>query len=268
MIEYYNLKKIEFIDEKAILGLLGVYNEIGIDFNTKDNDSIIIEKETDHLKSNHFNNNTLTKPEKNALEIAVNAKDIINLKKIFENFEGCLLKKTATNFVTFEGNKNAKILIVDGPPESDEDKEGRPLVGEKGILFEKMLEAINLKRENLFITNAIPWRPPGNRYPTIDEINICKPFIFNLIYLLNPKIIFCMGEVATNQILNLNKSITNTRGKWYDFQNSFFDNLNNSKNKIIVLPTHNVSYLIKRPETKRQAWEDLKMLKNKIIEII
>ena len=263
------MKELGLLDQKLILSLLETYIEMGVDVEIKDQKVIINEKENiNNINKDMTDNNILTNPEKKALEFALQAKDITCLKTIFKNFEGCLLKKTATNFVSFEGNENSKILIVDGPPVSDEDKEGRPFVGEKGILFDKMLKSINLKRENIFIINAIPWRPPGNRYPTSDEINICKPFIFNLIHLLNPKIIFCMGEVATNQILDLNKSITNVRGKWYNFKNHFFSNLKENEKQTMVLPTHNVSYLMKRPQTKRQAWDDLKMLKNKIIETI
>ena len=139
---------------------------------------------------------------------------------------------------------------------------------EKGKLFEMMLKAIGLSRKNVFIANSIPWRPPGNRYPTNEEINICRPFILNLISLLNPKIILCMGEVATNQILDLNESIINSRGKWYLFKKSNIYDFKKNINEQYVLPTFNLSYLLKRPETKKQAWEDMKMLRDKIKETI
>ena len=131
-----------------------------------------------------------------------------------------------------------------------------------------MLKSINLSREDVFIVNSIPWRPPGNRYPTNEEINICRPFVFNLISLLNPRIILCMGEVATNQILDINESIIKSRGKWYLFKIPSFYNLKKSNIETFVLPTLNISYLLKRPETKRHAWEDMKMLRDKIKEII
>ena len=233
------MEKLETLNQRSIINLLSIFTELGIDFEIKDN--IVNEKKIIYNENNNANDkNILTNSEKRSLEVALFAKDINNLKKSFKNFEGCLLKKTATNFVGFEGNINSKILIIDGPPESAEDKEGIPFSGERGILFEKMLQSINLKRESIFIINAIPWRPPGNRFPTADEINKCKPFIFNLIYLLNPMIILCMGEVATNQILDLNKSITNSRGKLYDFKNIFLKKANENEKQIIVLPTYNV----------------------------
>ena len=257
------------LDQKTILNLLSILVEMGVDVDINEDKLFLNEiAKVNSASKNTIVNNKLTNPEKKALEISLQANDINSLKELFESFNGCLLKKTATNFVTFEGNKNSKILIVDGPPESNEDKVGRPFVGERGALFEKMLQSINLKKDNVFIINAIPWRPPGNRHPTKNEINICKPFIFHLISLLNPKIILCMGEVAINQILDLNKNITNSRGKWYYFNNVFLKKSSKDEKKIMVLPTHNVSSLLRRPETKRQAWDDLKMLQNKIIEII
>ena len=139
---------------------------------------------------------------------------ISELEKSFRNFEGCKLKKTSTNFVSFYGNTNSKLLIIDGPPDVEEDKKGVSFVSSKGLLFEKMLNAIDLKIDETFIVKGIPWRPPGNRYPSNEEIKICRPFILNLIDLLKPRIIICLGEIPTHQILELNESITKLRGKW------------------------------------------------------
>ena len=262
------MKQLEIVDVENILSALTIQIDMGIDMIIKDNISDVKEEIILNVKEKKFVNALITNPEKKAYDTALQAKDISNLEKLFKNFDDCHLKKTANKFVTYEGNTNSEILIVDGTPESDEDKEGRPLVGAKGKLFEKMLKAINLKREDVFIVNSIPWRPPGNRYPTNEEINICRPFVFNLISLLEPKIILCMGEVATNQILDLNESITKSRGKWHLFKNHSFYKFKKSISKQEVLPTFNLSYLLKRPETKRQAWEDMKMLRDKIKETI
>ena len=262
------MKQLEIVDEETILSMLTIQIDMGIEMVIRENISDVKEEIISNVKEKKIGNALITNPEKKAYDIALQAKDIHNLEKLFRNFDDCHLKKTANKFIAYEGNHNSKILIVDGTPESDEDKEGRPFVGSKGELFEKMLKAIHLKREDVFIVKSIPWRPPGNRYPTNEEINICRPFVFNLISLLDPKIILCMGEVATNQILDLNESIINSRGKWYLFKNSSFYKFKNSVNKQYVLPTFNLSYLLKRPETKRQAWEDMKMLRDKIKETI
>lgn len=196
----------------------------------------------------------------------IKANNIEELENLFENFNGCNLKKTATKFVKFQGNNNANLLFVDGTPDTQEDKTGTSFVSSKGDLFDKMLNAIHLKREDIFIANAIPWRPPGNRYPTEEEIKICRPFIFNLIMILRPKIIVCLGEVPTNQILDSNQSIIKTRGKWHPLKSGLINHFDLEYNPY-VLPTLNISYLLNRPDMKRKAWEDMKLLRDKISEI-
>ena len=263
----------DHLDRETILAMLGIHLEMGVDVAIIDNPSyirevnIMPEKKIIQQKAQNLINNSMTVSENKALEFASQAKSIENLEKLFEDFDECSLKRTATNFVRFEGIIDCKILIVDGTPDDSEDKEGKPFLNEKGELLEKMLKAIDLKRENVFLSKSIPWRPPGNRYPTNDEINICKPFIFKLIDLVNPIIILCMGEVATNQILNLNKTINSSRGSWHKLDIPSFYNFQEDNSSKYVLPTLNISYLIKRPETKRQAWEDMKMLREKIKEM-
>jgi uracil-DNA glycosylase len=267
------LDQSEHLDRETILAMLGIHLEMGVDVAIIDNPSyirevnIMPEKKIIQQKAQNLINNSMTVSENKALEFASQAKSIENLEKLFEDFDECSLKRTATNFVRFEGIIDCKILIVDGTPDDSEDKEGKPFLNEKGELLEKMLKAIDLKRENVFLSKSIPWRPPGNRYPTNDEINICKPFIFKLIDLVNPIIILCMGEVATNQILNLNKTINSSRGSWHKLDIPSFYNFQEDNSSKYVLPTLNISYLIKRPETKRQAWEDMKMLREKIKEM-
>ena len=129
-----------------------------------------------------------------------------------------------------------------------------------------MIYVANLKKDDIFIVNAIPWRPPGNRYPTVEEIKICRPFIFNLINLIRPKIIVCLGEVPTNQILDLNQSIIKIRGKWQSLKSNPTNEFDPEYNPYI-LPTLNISYLLKRPDMKREAWNDMKLLRDKISEI-
>ena len=123
-----------------------------------------------------------------------------------------------------------------------------------------MLNAIELKLDETFIIKSIPWRPPGNRYPSKEEIKICRPFIINLINLLKPKIIVCLGEVPTYQILELNESIIKLRGKWQTLRS------NEINCGFSILPTFSVSHLLNRPDLKKHAWEDMKLLRDKIKE--
>jgi len=248
------LNQLENKNQNLITNVLSFYKEIGIDivvshkfFNTesflfKDN------KKNINLDVNHDT------PKSKELKIK-------ELEKLFENFEECKLKKTSSNFVRFFGNINSKLLIVDEPPDVEEDRKGVSFVSSKGLLFEKMLNAIELKMNETFIVKAIPWRPPGNRYPSNEEIKICRPFIFNLINLLKPKIIVCLGEISSYQILESRESIIKIRGKWHTLKSK------ESNCEFSVLSTFSISHLLNRPDLKKHAWEDMKLLRDKIKEI-
>jgi len=236
------LKLVETKNQKLITNILNLYREIGIYITVSDK---ILFKEP-----------FLFKETKKNKEIKIK-----ELECSFKNFKDCKLKKTSSNFVGFYGNTNSKLLIIDGPPDIDEDKKGISFVSSKGFLFEKMLQAINIKKKDVFIAKSIPWRPPGNRYPSNDEIKICRPFIVNLIKLLYPKFIVCLGEIPTNQILELNESIIKLRGKWRTLK------LNEFNHVFPVLPTFSVSHLLHRPDLKKHAWADMKLLRDTIKEI-
>tara|TARA_B100000212_G_scaffold288510_1_gene229564 strand:- start:168 stop:914 length:747 start_codon:yes stop_codon:yes gene_type:complete len=241
-------------NQKIITNILNLYREIGVYITVSNNffykDPVLLK-----VKEKNINHNKNYNTQKSK-EI-----EIRELENLFENFEGCKLKKTSTNFVKFYGNTDSKILIIDGPPDEEEDKNGRSFVSSKGLLFEKMLNAIQLRIDETFIVKAIPWRPPGNRYPSNDEIKICRPFILNLIHILMPKIILCLGEVPTYQILELNESIIKIRGKWQTLKSDQFNC------EFSVLPTFNISHLLNRPDLKKYAWEDMKLLRDSIKEI-
>ena len=248
------MKQLETKNQKLITSVLDLYIEIGIDITVYDK---FFCKEPFLFKDNKKN----IRSEIN-LHLKKNKElQIKELEHSFKIFEGCKLKKTSTNFVGFYGNINSKLLIVDGPPDVEEDKKGVPFVSNKGLLFEKMLNAIELNMDETFIIKSIPWRPPGNRYPSKEEIKICRPFIINLINLLKPKIIVCLGEVPTYQILELNESIIKLRGKWQTLKS------NEINCESSILPTFSVSHLLNRPDLKKYAWEDMKLLRDKIKEI-
>ena len=258
------MKQIETKNQKIVKNFLSFYKEIGIDFYIPIK-SIINKLETsshNNLNENHifFGNKKVSSKNENK------EKQIEELGYLFKNIEGCNLKKTSTNFVNFYGNINSKLLIIDSPPDIDEDKTGISFVSKKGELFEKMLNAIELKKDEVFIIKSIPWRPPGNRYPTNDEVKICRPFILNLIELVRPNIIVCLGEVPTNQLLELDQSILRTRGKWRLFKSETIKILDELEHNIFVLPTFSITHLLERPDLKKHAWEDMKLLRDKIKE--
>jgi len=248
------LKKLENKNQKLITNVLNFYKEIGVD--------ILISNQFSNKDSFLFKDSKKdTNPNKNCDTPKNRELKIKELEKLFENFNGCKLKKTSTNFVRFFGNMNSKLLIIDGPPDVEEDKKGVSFVSSKGLLFEKMLNAIELKMDETFIVKGIPWRPPGNRYLSNEEINICRPFILNLIDIFKPKIILCLGEVPSYQILELKESIIKIRGKWRTFKS------NKSNCKFPVLSTFSIPHLLRRPDLKKYAWEDMKLLRDRIKEI-
>lgn len=258
------MKQLETSDTKIIMNLISFYKEIGID--------MLITSEKIYTRSNfdisEYDNYKNKKNKEDTYKIKNKDKEIKELEYSFKNFDGCSLKKTATNFVKFLGNIDSKFLIIDGPPDIEEDRTGIPFLSVKGELFEKMLNAIKLSKHDVFAVKSIPWRLPGNRHPTIEELKICRPFIFNLIKLLKTKIILCLGEVATNQILGLDESILKVRGKWRLLKSERIFKDDMLKREIFVLPTLNISHLLLRPDLKKYAWEDMKLLRDKIKEIL
>lgn len=196
---------------------------------------------------------------KSARDICENTKTLIDLKKLMSDFEGCALKLTATNLVFGSGNETAKVLIVGEAPGADEDRVGLPFVGRSGQLLEKMLEAIGLKREEVFITNILPWRPPGNRAPTSSEISVCLPFVKKQIDMVDPEIILILGGSAANALLDNGEPISKLRGKWLSYKKA------NGKNAEVLASFH-PAFLLRSGAQKARAWSDFLRLYKKLNE--
>jgi len=194
---------------------------------------------------------------KKARELADNASTVEDLRQTVENFDGYLdIKKLATNTVFGEGDQEANILILGEAPGNNEDLEGRPFCGQSGELLENMFKAIGINREDLYITNTLFWRPPGNRTPTDEEVAICKPFVEKHIALINPKIIIFMGSTALKSLIDTSLTITKARGKIFDYTNQYLNN------KILKsTPLFHPSYLLRQSNKKKEAWYDMLFIK-------
>lgn len=164
----------------------------------------------------------------------------------------CKLWTTRTNIVFGEGNAKAELMFVGEAPGADEDASGRPFVGRAGQLLTKMIEAINFKREDVYIANILKSRPPDNRNPEADETKACIPFLFRQIAAIRPKLIVTLGNPATQGLLETKVGITKLRGEFQDYPR--FPGIK-------VLPTFHPAYLLRSPDKKREAWEDLKKVK-------
>ena len=155
-----------------------------------------------------------------AQELAAACTSLDQLVAAVRAFDGCALKRTATNTVIGDGNPQAALMIVGEAPGAEEDRQGLPFVGPAGRLLDQMLAAIGLDRSAVYITNMLPWRPPGNRSPTAEELAICQPFLERQIELIAPRILVLVGGIAAKALLNRREGITRLRGQWFPFSTS------------------------------------------------
>jgi len=194
-----------------------------------------------------------------ARQLAAAAASLAELEAAVRAFEGCVLKRSATNTVFAEGVPTAEIMVIGEAPGADEDRLGKPFVGRSGQLLDRMLAAIGFSRhENAYITNVLFWRPPGNRKPTNDEIATCLPFVWRHIALLRPKLVLMCGGTATSALLARADGIMRLRGRWFDLE------VEGLGNKVPSLATYHPSFLLRAPARKGEAWRDLLALQTKL----
>ena len=189
-----------------------------------------------------------------------NKQDLLeNLKKQLNSIENCKLKSNSKNIVLGEGNIDSPIMLIGEAPGEIEDKVGSPFKGEIGELLDKMLIAINIKRQNIYTSYAINFRPPEDRKPTSSEIKRYSNFLKEHISIIDPKIIIIMGSTAMEALTGINEKISLERGKWKEII------LNNNTYPLMI--TFNPSYLIRYPDYKKHSWEDLKKIREKVKEL-
>jgi len=181
-----------------------------------------------------------------------------NLKKNILEIQDCNLKKNASKIVFSDGSIKSQVMIIGDGPEQKDDELGKPFVGDAGNLLNKMLRAINIERENVYITNVINYLPPNNRKPEISEINRYSEYLKEHISIIDPKIIILLGSTAMEAILGSNKKISEERGLWKEI-------IIKQKNYEIIVTFH-PSYLLRKPDKKKFSWEDLKIIRKKIDE--
>lgn len=168
------------------------------------------------------------------------------------NCTRCALYEGRTKIVHSTGNLNADLMFVGEAPGADEDAKGEPFVGRAGQLLNKIIEAIGMKREDVFIGNINRCRPPGNRTPTLPEAETCKPFLLREIAVVRPKIVVVLGNTACQNLLNTKVGITKLRGNFQDYFG------------VKVMPTFHPAYLLRDPSKKRETWEDMKKVREEL----
>lgn len=230
-----------------------------INQNDKLNEELINTIEADFVfDKKPINRFSVVKKENNVIKR--NKQDLLeNLKKQLNSIENCKLKSNSKNIVLGEGNIDSPIMLIGEAPGEIEDKVGSPFKGESGELLDKMLIAINIKRQNIYTSYAINFRPPEDRKPTSPEIKRYSNFLKEHISIIDPKIIILMGSTAMEAVTGINEKISSERGKWKEII------LNNNTYPLMI--TFNPSYLIRYPDNKKYSWEDLKKIREKVKEL-
>ena len=177
------------------------------------------------------------------------------LAGILEGCNKCKLSETRTNLVFGDGNPNARLVFVGEAPGADEDAQGLPFVGRAGQLLTKIIEAINLKRSEVYICNILKCRPPNNRTPTSLEIECCLPYLMKQLEAINPKIVCALGNSAAQTLLNSKAPMNRLRGRFHAFGNT------------IMMPTYHPAACLRNPAYKKPVWEDMQMIQRELKDL-
>jgi uracil-DNA glycosylase family 4 len=208
---------------------------------------------------NRLSNNPNVLEPDNIVEKIDKKKELTLLRELLNSVENCSLKNNSQKILLGDGNIDSPIMLIGEAPGIEEDKTGISFQGEVGSLLNKMLLAINIKKENIYSTYAVNFRPPEDRKPTSAEIKKYSIFLQKHISIIQPKIIILMGSTAMESLTGLNSKITIERGKWKEII------VKNTNYNVII--TFNPSYLLRVPENKKYSWEDLKLIKQKITDL-
>jgi len=198
----------------------------------------------------------------NARALAQQAETLGQLRAAVASFEGCALRRTATNTVFADGTEGAPLMVIGEAPGADEDRLGLPFVGRSGQLLDRMLAAIGRdRRRDAYITNVLFWRPPGNRKPTDDEVAQCLPFVWRHIALAAPRVVMLAGGTATAALLARIEGITRLRGRWFPLA------VAGLADPVPAIATYHPSFLLRAPARKSEAWRDLLAIQSKLDSI-
>ena len=208
---------------------------------------------------NRLQNITNDLKTKDSVVVVNKEKELAELKVQINSIENCSLKNNSKKIVLGDGNTNSSIMLIGEAPGIEEDITGLTYGGEVGVLLKKMLIAIDIIKETIYSTYAVNFRPPEDRKPTSTEIKKYSQFLQKHISIINPKIIVLMGSTAMESLTGLNSKISIERGKWKEVI------IKNTNYNVII--TFNPSYLLRVPENKKHSWEDLKKIKQKIIDL-
>lgn len=189
------------------------------------------------------------------IENYTEANDLGQLYQAIHQCQSCPLGATRTNFVFGVGNPNADIMFIGEAPGAEEDRLGEPFVGRAGKLLDKILAAMKMHRQDVYIANILKCRPPNNRDPQPIEAETCEPYLHQQIKLIKPKIICCLGRIAAQRLLQTNMSLGNMRDRWFDYRGT------------LLMVTYHPAALLRNPNMKRPTWDDMQKMMKKLEEL-
>ena len=231
----------------------------GLNQNDKIKQNLIDTFEPDFSFNNKPINRQKISNSNKAKNILNKAERLSNLKKEINSIENCNLKKNSKNLILGDGNVNSPIMLIGEAPGLEEDLSSLVFQGEVGKLLKKMLLAINIKIENVYLSYSVNFRPPEDRKPTTQEINRYSKFLKEHVSIIDPKMIILMGSTAMESLTGINNKISNERGNWKEI-------IIKDKTYPLMI-TFSPSYLIRFPENKKYSWEDLKKIRQKIKDL-
>lgn len=200
-------------------------------------------------------------PVRTAVGLAAASATLDELHRALESFEDCALRQTATNLVFGDGAPDARVVLIGEAPGAEEDRQGVPFIGQSGQLLNRMLASIGLERAEVFISNTVFWRPPGNRNPTTAEIAACLPFVERIVELVDPELLVALGGAAAKSLLGINESVGKLRRRWLSYSTPRL------ARPVPTKVTFHPAYLLRSPGQKRAAWHDMLEIKRKLGEL-
>ncbi|TVR84765.1 MAG: uracil-DNA glycosylase [Rhodospirillales bacterium] len=201
------------------------------------------------------------RPVQDATALAGAATTLDALRRALDSFDGCPLKRTATNLVFGRGHPQARLVCIGEAPGAEEDRQGLPFVGPSGRLLDRILASIDISESDVFISNTVFWRPPGNRPPTSAETAACMPFLHRLLELIAPAVLVCLGGPAAQALLARTESVGKLRGRWFSYQTPGLSR------PVAATATFHPAYLLRTPQQKRLAWRDWLGVRDKLHEL-
>jgi uracil-DNA glycosylase family 4 len=180
------------------------------------------------------------------------------LREAMAQIDGLSIRQTAMNMVFGEGPRHAPLMLIGEAPGEEEDRTGHPFIGRAGQLLDKMISILGFTRDQVYITNVLPWRPPGNRTPKVEEVATCLPYLMRHIELVKPQHLLLLGGPSAKALLGKEESVTRLRGLWWTYHSPGL------AESIPTLVTYHPAYLLRTPSQKRESWRDLRLLKKKI----